>query len=205
MIAGALSRGGISTLPNHIGRVLPVSPEPEVVWVAAQWRVARVADKARVVGWNLAFRKFVGNATGMHRAAVKPELPVAVTADVAQPWPALVGASAIDARPESLCGIGALVVIAAPLRAVLADLRDVIAKFYTTARAGLHDFLGSDIYAMRQVATSGAMTSRFTWATRECHPATIAGQRDSRGVVLAKPGVPFWERHIHKLYSRRTQ
>jgi len=203
VLAKSVFAVAMTALANHVVRVFAMCAEEQMVWTYTRRIIAAVADEARIAFQNLPIGQFVGDAMGVMRAPTKPELAVSIGADIPTPQPAPIE-TLLDAGPKALVRIGALVVIAACLRAVLADLRHEVSHCLAAAGARSSDFFGANTSRLC-VARVRTETTRLAWSAAELCSTGYARAKNFGGVVLSESGVAFRERHIRLLYHTRPQ
>ena len=189
-----------ASLAHHVGMVVLGRPKEQMLRVAARRIVAVVANKARVVAGYWAVRQFKGNAMRVSGASVQPELAVSVGADVANPQPAAI--RLLHAWPKARSGIGAFVIVAAFLGAVLADLRDAVSHQHAAARAWFRHAPRPDSNSTIAVTAVRAKAAGLAGTPHEFHAACDACAFDLGRVVLPETYMALLvslqsERHIY--------
>jgi hypothetical protein len=152
-----------ATLLEHVCGVVFRCPKKEMVWTTAQWRVAVMTHKARVIIRDWSIGQLIGDAMGLDAAPTKPELPVSTRINISDPYPT--GIAFVNTWPKSDGGIGAFVIVAAFLRTILANLRDVIGHRLAASCARLRDFFCSMSRATVRVTAMGTKPTRFARAS----------------------------------------
>lgn len=171
-----------TALCEHIGGVFFVRAEKEMVRVHAQRRVAAVAYQAKVSLRYLAMRQLVRRSMRVCRLAVDPELAVPVSADCSGPKPAFIVAGNRRVFRKTRDWVSPLVVVAALLRAELADLRDVVGHLRAAVRARSRDLLRPYAESALGVARMSAETTRLARSAHEQHAAGCAPAFDMGGI-----------------------
>jgi hypothetical protein len=127
----------VSSLADHVFRVVLGRAWAQVIRIAARWVVARVKDQ--LFCWNRAVRQLVGDAVCAHlSAALIADDAVSVPVTRAKPRPALVWCSGLVVAPKAFCERNSARGIAARPRAVGVPLAAHRSKFALTTEDCFH-------------------------------------------------------------------
>lgn len=183
-----------SALANHVGSVIGVRSQKQMIRAYASRIVAVMADKARIVCGDFSISQCVSHAMSMSGASTKPEFTVAVRPDISDPFPTSVRLP--NARPKAH---------------VYGDTSDFIRTSLGTVScveshgrddrcpaffASLRNRFRSDTCATANVALVRAELSRLAWAMNRSRPTDDTN------------ALNFWRvdaRHAHREYHELPQ
>lgn len=196
-VSAPFSSGG-STLLNHVVCVLTMCAQKQMFWIATRRVVASVAHKAGIVYLDRTARQLIRHAMRVCGSTAKPKLSITISADVADPQPTSLGF--LNARPESSRCVGALVVVAAFLGAVLGFLRSDPRHRLAASLARRRHAVSSNSDSAFGVARMRTEATDFTRASHELQPTGDARAFHLRW-IFPKPLMAFLialksERHI---------
>lgn len=181
----------LTPFADHVCRVFFRCAKKEMVRATAQRRIAMMTDNSWIIIRDRSIRQFICDAMGFDGSSTKPEFAVASRIDSRDPHPTTV--SLADARPEPSRGIGALVIIAAYLRAVLTNLRDEIHHHLSASSAGFCNLAWPNTSAVFDIARMSTETTGFTGTSHK-----VAATGDANTLNLRRVD----SRHARQLYSR---